>query len=320
MENKNVGIYKITNLVNGKFYIGSSSNLKKRFYEHRRELNLGIHTNKHLQSAWNKYGEENFKFEVIETIDGELTLDNQYLRNIETDYIQKLKCYDSSIGYNFIPGGIGTLNLPCSEEKKKKISEANKGRKAWNKDIPMSEEQKELLKKVNRKKRGKAIDVFTTTGKFIETLDSVKAVVEKYGVAKNTITDSCRNRRTPKKYIFKYHNQEENTDVIESNKNYIKNKTYGENKFSIYDLNGKLLFECKYKKDVIFYLTGSTKRNGNIERKLKLCTENGESVCLYNKYIVKFVNALNNGDIIEVPRQLNRDVVKGIRNDANGEA
>ena len=63
-NNKNIGIYKITNLINNKFYIGSSSDLKKRLYEHRRELNLGVHANKHLQSAWNKYGEENFKFEI----------------------------------------------------------------------------------------------------------------------------------------------------------------------------------------------------------------------------------------------------------------
>lgn len=117
MNNRNIGIYKITNLINNKFYIGSSSDLKKRLYEHRRELNLGVHANKHLQSAWNKYGEENFKFEIIETIEN-ASCTNKYLRDLETKYIQESKCYEDSIGYNFIPGGIGTLNLPCSEEKK----------------------------------------------------------------------------------------------------------------------------------------------------------------------------------------------------------
>lgn len=58
MNNRNIGIYKITNLINNKFYIGSSSDLKKRLYEHRRELNLGVQANKHLQSAWNKYGKK----------------------------------------------------------------------------------------------------------------------------------------------------------------------------------------------------------------------------------------------------------------------
>lgn len=318
MNNKNIGIYRITNLINSKFYIGSSSNLKKRLYEHQRELNLGIHTNKHLQSAWNKYGEENFKFEVIETIDDEI-FTNEYLRDLETKYIQESKCYKDSIGYNFIPGGIGTLNLPCSEEKKRKISDANKGKETWNKGVSMSEEQKEKLREINRVRRGKPIDIYYITGEYLETLGSIKEVVEKYKVAKNTITDSCKNRRTSKKYIFKYHNIEENSSII-SEKVYTKNKTYGENKFSIYDLNNILLFECKYKKDVVFYLTGSEKRNGNIERKLKLCIENGESICLYNKYIVKFTNALNSGDTINAPRQLNNDGIEGISNDANGEA
>ncbi len=318
MNNRNIGIYKITNLINNKFYIGSSSDLKKRLYEHRRELNLGVHANKHLQSAWNKYGEENFKFEIIETIEN-ASCTNKYLRDLETKYIQESKCYEDSIGYNFIPGGIGTLNLPCSEEKKKKISKANKGKKAWNKGVSMSEEQKEKLREINRVKRGKPIDIYSITGEYLETLGSVKEVVEKYKVAKNTITDSCKNRRASKKYIFKYHNIEENSNIITSEKIYTKNKTYGKNKFSIYDLNNTLLFECKYKKDVVFYLTGSEKRNGNIERKLKLCVENGDSICLYNKYIVKFINALNSGDTINAPRQLNMDDIEGTSNSANGE-
>ena len=58
------GIYKILNTVNGKFYIGSTNNLRKRLYEHYRALNLGIHTNKHLQAAWIKYGKEGFKFQI----------------------------------------------------------------------------------------------------------------------------------------------------------------------------------------------------------------------------------------------------------------
>ena len=114
----------------------------------------------------------------------------------------------------------------------------------------MCEELKEKLREINRIKRGKSIDVFSITGEYLETLNSVKEVVEKYNVAKNTVIDSCKNRRTSKKYIFKYHNIEE--DFNTSEKVYIKNKTYGESKFSIYNLDNILLFECKYKKDVVF--------------------------------------------------------------------
>ena len=43
-----IGIYKITNLKNGKFYIGSSKDMDRRWYEHINELNKNIHINKKL--------------------------------------------------------------------------------------------------------------------------------------------------------------------------------------------------------------------------------------------------------------------------------
>lgn len=60
------GIYGIRNIVNGKIYVGQTKDFKHRWREHVRELNHNIHHNKHLQNAWNKYGEENFEFFVIE--------------------------------------------------------------------------------------------------------------------------------------------------------------------------------------------------------------------------------------------------------------
>lgn len=60
------GIYKITCTANGKIYIGSSNNLRRRWTEHRTALNRNNHVNKHLQRAWNKYGGQSFQFEVLE--------------------------------------------------------------------------------------------------------------------------------------------------------------------------------------------------------------------------------------------------------------
>lgn len=310
------GIYKILNTINGKFYIGSSKNLRKRLYEHFRELNLGIHSNKHLQNAWIKYRKEGFKFCILKIIDNTENFTDTQLRELETKYIQKTMCYKPEIGYNFIPGGLGTSNLPCSEETKKKISEANKGKTAYNKGIPMSEEQKNILKEINRKNRGKPIDIYTVEGIYIETLDSINAVVEKYHVTKSTIIDQCKGRRSGRNFIFKYHNE---LEQVENSKEYSKNKTYDTKVFEIYDLNNNLIDVCKYKKDVVFLLTQSTKRNGNLERKLRECVNFNKSVCLYNKYIVKFVNALNRGDSIDESRQLN-NIIEGTSNSANGEA
>ena len=63
------GIYQIRNKVDNKIYIGSSKELKIRKSKHFRMLKDGKHDNKHLQRAFNKYGESNFVFEIVELCD-----------------------------------------------------------------------------------------------------------------------------------------------------------------------------------------------------------------------------------------------------------
>ncbi len=65
---KNV-IYKIRNVTNEKFYVGSTVDSRVRFQTHRRNLRAGKHQSPHMQAAWNKYGEDCFKFEVIEHVE-----------------------------------------------------------------------------------------------------------------------------------------------------------------------------------------------------------------------------------------------------------
>lgn len=60
------GIYQIENEVNGKQYIGSTTNLKRRWWYHLGDLRRGQHSNRHLQAAFNKYGERAFTFSVLE--------------------------------------------------------------------------------------------------------------------------------------------------------------------------------------------------------------------------------------------------------------
>jgi len=60
------GIYKITNQTNGKIYIGSSSDIQKRWDQHRKSLNNYTHHNYKLQSDWMLHGSENFIFEILE--------------------------------------------------------------------------------------------------------------------------------------------------------------------------------------------------------------------------------------------------------------
>jgi group I intron endonuclease len=59
-------IYKIINLHNAKFYVGSTVDVHARWRTHRRKLRTGAHHSPHLQAAWNKYGEDAFVFRVVE--------------------------------------------------------------------------------------------------------------------------------------------------------------------------------------------------------------------------------------------------------------
>ena len=71
MREKRIGIYCIENVVNNKKYIGQSIDIDSRWTGHRRELNKQEHNNNYLQSAWNKYGSDNFKFYVVKICDVE---------------------------------------------------------------------------------------------------------------------------------------------------------------------------------------------------------------------------------------------------------
>ena len=70
-----IGIYRIKNLKNKKCYYGSSKNIEKRWRTHLNNLKNGKHHNDHLQRSWDKYGEDNFVFELVEECDETLLLE-----------------------------------------------------------------------------------------------------------------------------------------------------------------------------------------------------------------------------------------------------
>jgi len=148
------GIYRIRNILDDMRYVGSAQEFDSRWKVHRKELNKGTHWNSYLQNAWNKYGEENFAFEVEEEVENEGAL-----FSIEQDYLDE--GFELGILYNiarYAHGGHGSI----SPETKEKIREALLGYKhtqetkdnmskarqkyfethdAWNKGIPATKEQ-----------------------------------------------------------------------------------------------------------------------------------------------------------------------------------
>lgn len=93
------GIYCIENSITGKKYIGQSRNINDRWYKHKSELNHNVHDNDYLQNAWNKYGEENFRFYILDQCD-ENDLDEK-----EKYYIELHDTLNREHGYNLKSGG-----------------------------------------------------------------------------------------------------------------------------------------------------------------------------------------------------------------------
>src|SRR5688572_29474071 len=130
MYKKLPSIYKITCLINGKLYIGSTSNAKVRYSNHFRKLRNGVHKCKHLQNAWNKYGESNFTFEIIEYIELEFEDKSQlagYLNNKEQYYLNKLLFADENnnkfheLGYNHRRIANNNTGIKFSDESRSKM-------------------------------------------------------------------------------------------------------------------------------------------------------------------------------------------------------
>lgn len=112
------GIYCVLNIINGKKYIGQAANMCRRFGKHSKALVKGCHSNLHLQSAFNKYGESAFVFKTI------LICETKDL----TYYEQK--CMDVlGAEYNVAPAAGSTLGLRYkhTEEVRGHMSMAQRG-------------------------------------------------------------------------------------------------------------------------------------------------------------------------------------------------
>jgi group I intron endonuclease len=120
---KKSGIYKITNEITGKFYIGSSKDIDQRFGEHRMMLNNNKHINIILQRSWNKHGANNFTFSILEECPSEKCIER------EQHYLDLLQPF-KSVGYNIgkkAYGGDNFTNNPKLDEIKEKIRLLNLG-------------------------------------------------------------------------------------------------------------------------------------------------------------------------------------------------
>lgn len=142
METNKAYIYKIRNIINDDYYLGRTIHLEKRKYYHFHFLSKNYHVNRILQNAYNKYGKENFVFEIFkETNKANMVYDEQYFLVF---YKGKYNISDSA----YTPPSRsmkGVLNprygASISDEQKKKTSEFHKGKK-WAQGRVVSPEAK----------------------------------------------------------------------------------------------------------------------------------------------------------------------------------
>lgn len=150
------GIYRIINSKNDKIYIGSSKELRQRFYTHRSNLRRGTHINRHLQNSFNKYGSENFKFELI------LYCEECQLNYYEENLIDCYESYKNEIGYNWTRESIRNSGKDNpmygknhTKESKQKMSKNQRSFKGKNNPFYGKTHDDETMKIIREKLQGK---------------------------------------------------------------------------------------------------------------------------------------------------------------------
>ena len=138
MEDKHliIGVYKISNTLSGRYYIGYSTNIYRRFCVHRSKLKQKCHDNIFLQRAYNLDGEDKFVYEIIHTCDTE-----EEAKEIELKYLTNLSIREYLYNLNFNNSGGDLLkNHPDKEKIREKI--LNSCKETLNKMTPEERSQK----------------------------------------------------------------------------------------------------------------------------------------------------------------------------------
>lgn len=167
------GVYIIKNTINNKVYVGSTFNtFSSRYITHKSRLKRNIHHSPHLQNAWNKYGEDNFKFIPLEPLEDDVIISKR-----EEILIKK---------YNSILDGYNVIALVEGRRIKKHSKET---RARMNKD------------------KYKKVCQYDLSGNFIKTYKSMDSTKEA-GFNPKCVSECCCGRRdSHKKFRFTYYNE-----------------------------------------------------------------------------------------------------------------
>jgi len=168
------GIYKITNLVNNKFYIGSSSCFYRRWDRHMYLLKNNKHSSIYLQRAFNKYGAQNFKFEVIKLCG------KDELLQCEQWYLDELKP-------NYNVSDLARGGTVWWTEERRKAQSINRTGKKLNITQQERERRAENVKIAHKAKKVE-ISQYTKNGVFIKNWECLKEAADFLKINSNGIS------------------------------------------------------------------------------------------------------------------------------------
>jgi group I intron endonuclease len=211
-------IYSIINLINNKKYVGSAINFKKRKQIHLSDLRNGTHHSITLQRSWEKYGEDNFVFIVLEEVDNSEDLikrEQWWIDNSSCEY-NIAKVAGSSLGIKRRKETIekvrqANLGLKHPEWRNKIKSIAQGGENHWTKQKNFSEESKKKMSETYLKlyengfhPRHTKIKQLNLDGSLVKEFNSIKEAGEYYGYNPDAISNNIRNRsKTSYGYIWR---------------------------------------------------------------------------------------------------------------------
>ena len=150
-----IGIYRIRNIANNKCYYGSSKDVENRWNKHIKDLNNKKHCNVILQRAWEKYGESNFIFEIVEECKEEdlFLLEQKYL--------------DKNPEYNIGIHASGGDNISKNPNKEKIVENIKQGSKKWREGLSIQDKKEKFSKPLENNanwRGGKSIAYCKTCG------------------------------------------------------------------------------------------------------------------------------------------------------------
>lgn len=117
------GIYQITCIPTGKFYIGSSTDIRKRWHQHQSALLRDRHHSRLLQRAWAAHGPDAFAVTVLELCPPDTLIAR------EQHYLDTLRPYDRGVGFNTArDAAVSSRGLTISPDHRERISRALRGR------------------------------------------------------------------------------------------------------------------------------------------------------------------------------------------------